>query len=561
MKTFSGYVASQRLNESLSGRKTIEEEIEEMSHLSILNPSLLEQRLNEDPIKWYPNTFRPIYDYTSEAYDKLDNDAIVSMNHLLKVPFSLRKYLVNMNIRKSLFRGIRIRPTLSLYKDIVEAIKKDKIVHIARHGQSYWYRMKVRYKPQKEFESWTSSEEVSYDFGGEMTAYQQEFPRLIRRIISGETHWMALKNNKIPGVVMEMDEIPMNNIVVSDPFIDKVSKIKNEKEYIIKFPRLASRMMYMWIPASSYFLIAHNEIYSRQDNGLEKMYHEMLKYFPNLPPLKEIDPIEFKMPEPYGPKDETAPRIIKGKRYFRHPNGGGLVAETAYAAPTAKIHRGVIVHDRCKILGNVELVAREYGGLQLYGNCIVDNAARIFCYGGANLKIVGSCQILDFSTIRAEGGNGIIKGNVKVSGNTAIKNETKTSHIRIISSKLTLHNSYVLFWGADDRIIGRVDTANPRTSITMTHPIIECDIKISANVDSVTFETCEIAGNTFEIAANSDYKHKTVSVQYVKAHAPHLRLVCSKNTPANIVAPSHFPRVNSQEYLDRLVRVVERMGN
>lgn len=92
---------------------------------------------------------------------------------------------------------------------------------------------------------------------------------------------------------------------------------------------------------------------------------------------------------------------LNGVKYSHHPNGGGLVAETAKVAPGAFIGRYVVVHDRAEIGGRAKLfgdiVIRDNtritgyvymcGDIEVKGNTVISGKSRII---GKGVKVINA---------------------------------------------------------------------------------------------------------------------------------------------------------------------------
>lgn len=136
---------------------------------------------------------------------------------------------------------------------------------------------------------------------------------------------------------------------------------------------------------------------------------------------------------------------IDGVKYHHHPNGGGMVAETAQVAdsvfvgPFAKIcghcklsgkvfvFGNAWIFDKAEVSGNVDIFAnaRVFGNAKLTGEAKVYGAAGI--YGDA--LVSGNVEVFEHAEV---GGNAKIQGDVRISGETKIlgnvsDNKKKTS--------------------------------------------------------------------------------------------------------------------------------------
>lgn len=93
----------------------------------------------------------------------------------------------------------------------------------------------------------------------------------------------------------------------------------------------------------------------------------------------------------------------------RHDNGGGWVADTAYAAPTVEVKRYAQVWGAARVLGNCRLEshARVFDQARLYDNVVVKDTA----------TVCGAASVRDRTTIV---GNAFVSGSADLSGSTRV---------------------------------------------------------------------------------------------------------------------------------------------
>ena len=101
--------------------------------------------------------------------------------------------------------------------------------------------------------------------------------------------------------------------------------------------------------------------------------------------------------------------------YTRHPNGGGLVADTANVAPGAYVGGNAQIDGNARIDGTAQIYgdARIGGNAQIYGNAWIGGNAQI--YGDA--RIGGTAQIYGNAWI---GGNAQIYGDARSDGDAVV---------------------------------------------------------------------------------------------------------------------------------------------
>ncbi len=127
---------------------------------------------------------------------------------------------------------------------------------------------------------------------------------------------------------------------------------------------------------------------------------------------------------------------IDGVRYHHHPNGGGLVAETAqvadtvYVGPCSKVCGHCKVSDDVIVFGNawisdkaeVSGSAQIFGSARVYGNARVQDDAKI--YGCARVHgdavITGATEVFEKAEIA---GNALLFGNARITGDVKLFSE------------------------------------------------------------------------------------------------------------------------------------------
>lgn len=107
--------------------------------------------------------------------------------------------------------------------------------------------------------------------------------------------------------------------------------------------------------------------------------------------------------------------IVLGIELYQHPNGGGLVAETAIVEPSVYIAPTAAVLGNAIVRGNVKLYhfSEISGNATVSGNVILAKNAKI----AGNAFVHGNIKVGDDSIIE---GNAIVKGNVTLMGQTKI---------------------------------------------------------------------------------------------------------------------------------------------
>lgn len=96
--------------------------------------------------------------------------------------------------------------------------------------------------------------------------------------------------------------------------------------------------------------------------------------------------------------------------YYRHPNGGGLVAETATVDASVYLSRGVWIRDEARIFGHAVLI----GTIEVCGNAIVGGGATVL----GVVSITGEAMVLDSAMV--SGDDIQISGNITICGTTEI---------------------------------------------------------------------------------------------------------------------------------------------
>ena len=117
---------------------------------------------------------------------------------------------------------------------------------------------------------------------------------------------------------------------------------------------------------------------------------------------------------------------IDGVKYHLHPNGGGLVAETAEVAETAFVSPAALVQGQAKILDQARIDgasvirdnAKVYEHAQLIGGPQVSGQAEIFGHS----RVLGWTHIRDKARIfgQAVVWHGLLTGQVQVCGSAII---------------------------------------------------------------------------------------------------------------------------------------------
>lgn len=135
----------------------------------------------------------------------------------------------------------------------------------------------------------------------------------------------------------------------------------------------------------------------------------------------------------------TEPVIeIDGVKFHHHPNGGGLVAETAEVAETVFVDYTAIVRDKARIFENALIKNRAIvcGNAQVFGNAkvadeaTVDGNAQIFgdallfrkTYVSDRAKIHGGAKLFDV----------VAMDNTEIAGNVQISNGKISGDLKII---------------------------------------------------------------------------------------------------------------------------------
>lgn len=104
------------------------------------------------------------------------------------------------------------------------------------------------------------------------------------------------------------------------------------------------------------------------------------------------------------PPIAAAELVVDGVKYHRHPNGGGLVTETAFVAPTAFVGPFALVKDKARVLNNAQILDRAIieehavvnGEARVYGEARVFGDAQV--YGGA--RVYGSTRVYGLARIK-----------------------------------------------------------------------------------------------------------------------------------------------------------------
>lgn len=130
--------------------------------------------------------------------------------------------------------------------------------------------------------------------------------------------------------------------------------------------------------------------------------------------------------------------------FHRHPNGGGLVADTAHVDDTAYIGKYCVVYDQGKVLQNAEIrgMARITCNAVIAGNAIVQDDAHVS--GDAlvtdsaiisdSARVYGNSKILEFVEISDSAcvrGRSVLSGNVKISNHAHISDARISDYVKI----------------------------------------------------------------------------------------------------------------------------------
>jgi hypothetical protein len=125
--------------------------------------------------------------------------------------------------------------------------------------------------------------------------------------------------------------------------------------------------------------------------------------------------------------------------FHRHPNGGGLVEDTAYVAETAYVGPTAMVRDRAQVLDNAHIggVSRISGNAIVGGDARVDERAQI--HSNACLKgfahVSGDAQVY---------GKARVYGNVRIYGNAVLRGESHGyGNAQILGNAEIYGDSYV----------------------------------------------------------------------------------------------------------------------
>ena len=109
------------------------------------------------------------------------------------------------------------------------------------------------------------------------------------------------------------------------------------------------------------------------------------------------------------PQHKEADLVVDGIRYHRHPNGGGLVAETARVAETAYVGPFALVKDKAQVLDEARIedravisekaVIREKA--QVSGSALVCDSALVY----GSTRVCGSARVF---------GSALVYGSARV---------------------------------------------------------------------------------------------------------------------------------------------------
>lgn len=107
---------------------------------------------------------------------------------------------------------------------------------------------------------------------------------------------------------------------------------------------------------------------------------------------------------------------IDGVKYHHHPNGGGLVAETAQVADTVYVGPGARVCDYSRLSGDVLVFEYAWisGRAEVSGRALIFGNARVF----GNAKVQDYAKIYGFARVH---GNAVISGFAEVSEKAEIR--------------------------------------------------------------------------------------------------------------------------------------------
>ena len=171
-----------------------------------------------------------------------------------------------------------------------------------------------------------------------------------------------------------------------------------------------------------------------------------------------------------------------------HPNGGGFVALTAHADPTAYVDRWSNVLDNAQVLHQSRIRGNSIINSTISGNAVISNRARVYASDvSGNAEISGTARV----TAKWNGSfSSYISGNAKVTDNTRVissnvsGNTSLSDQVIIRRSNISGHGHTVI---SDNVQVSRSDiTSNlnskPLILITDHVKIRRSTIKASSNV-------------------------------------------------------------------------------
>ena len=123
-------------------------------------------------------------------------------------------------------------------------------------------------------------------------------------------------------------------------------------------------------------------------------------------------------------REQREPEIRGDVKYHRHPNGGGLVADTAKVADTAFVGVDARVSDGAQVSRGARIV----GHAQVYGNAVVSDDAVVsegaWVFDGA--RVVGRAWLY---------GDAVVSGNAQVSDNAEVSGNAQVSDDAVVSGR------------------------------------------------------------------------------------------------------------------------------
>ena len=179
---------------------------------------------------------------------------------------------------------------------------------------------------------------------------------------------------------------------------------------------------------------------------------------------------------------------IDGVKYHHHSNGGGLVAETAYVAPTVEVGPRAMVAGKAQISDKVHILDLSLvdGNANLSGGVIVED----FVHIGSNANVSGGVYV--------NGRSNVIGGNI--SGYTAITGSATVKGGRIFGSPKISGNTEI---SDNVEICGRASIGSGVISGSVK---ISGDVNIPADLlnifiagNAVLMDSVSFAGNNIRI--------------------------------------------------------------